>query len=587
LPLPPAARLTLSRGRLLRSLTPSLIFFGLAIPLILLLAWPVLFTEATINGDWVQHFWFIYHQSLSIRSGHAPSLFLNYENGVFYPLYAFYGGTLYALAGIVSLLLGNAPLQAYSLGYVADFAAAYGGWYWISRSAGLGRWSAHIPGLLFITSPYYLTDIYGRGDWAEFSAVSMIPLVVASGLSVLRDDRVRVWPALALAISSIVFMGSHNITLLWGSTVLALIAVLILVLVPQARSQVSRAGLIRVACLVIPALMVDMWFLLPAIVYQSQTAISGEYAFWQEVLKRTLPLVSAAHLFTISRASDSPEGPNFALSLPIVVMAWALMSIAVMVMMRSWMWLRVMLILSAIAALLGVVMTHPALIGDLPRPYTLVQFSYRLETYVLLGISGAVLAVLVGVQKGKGELRVWTWTIIPVLLVSLVGAIQQAAAYPEKAYAKYPPRSALIKDYIKSPLPGNKLTDYVDVNHPHISAAGLPKLEFPPAAVHNDHVSVAVSQSPGTLVDTNLESDATFVNLKGATFAGVDETGYSVLRVGGGTPAAGSTQTISISPANGPPVVIGRLLALLGIAALIMQLVVLPIRRSLRSRRAG
>ena len=135
---------------------------------------------------------------MAIKANHLPSLFLNYPYGVLYPEYAFYGGTLYALTGTLSLALGNTPVATYVLTYLLGFAAAYGGWYWIARMVGLGRWWSHVPGLVFITSAYYLTLIYARGDWPEYIAVSTIPLMVASGLSVLRADRLRLWPALVL-----------------------------------------------------------------------------------------------------------------------------------------------------------------------------------------------------------------------------------------------------------------------------------------------------------------------------------------------------------------------------------------------------
>ena len=180
------------------------------------------FTSSYFVEDWLNHLWYMWHQSITIRENHLPSLFLNYSNRVFYPHYAFYGGTLYALVGTLSLALGNAPMETYILTYLLGFAASYGGWYWIARICGLGRWQAHAPGLVFITSAYYLTLIYGRGDWPEFLGVSMIPLMIAAVLSIIRADRLRLWPAVALTVSSVVFFGSHNLTMIWGSTLLAL-----------------------------------------------------------------------------------------------------------------------------------------------------------------------------------------------------------------------------------------------------------------------------------------------------------------------------------------------------------------------------
>jgi hypothetical protein len=159
---------------------------GAALLLIGALSRPLVFSGSYFGDVWLEHLWFLWQQSLAIRADHVPSLFVNYAYGVYYPHYAFYGGTLYALTGTLSLLLGNAPLETYILTYLLAFAAAYGGWYWLARQAGVGRWRAHAPGVVFITASYYLTLIYERGDWPELVGVSVIPLMVASGLSVLR-----------------------------------------------------------------------------------------------------------------------------------------------------------------------------------------------------------------------------------------------------------------------------------------------------------------------------------------------------------------------------------------------------------------
>jgi hypothetical protein len=58
--------------------------------------------------------------------------------------------------------------------------------------------------------------IYGEGAWPAFLASSMMPMIVAAGLSILRAERSRLLPACALAGSTIVFFGSHNITMVWG-----------------------------------------------------------------------------------------------------------------------------------------------------------------------------------------------------------------------------------------------------------------------------------------------------------------------------------------------------------------------------------
>ncbi len=558
-----------------------------ALLLIGVLAWPLLFSASAFNGDWLEQLWFMWQQGLAIRTSHLPTLFLNYPYGVFYPHYAFYGGTLYALTGTLALLLGNAPIDTYVLTYLLAFAAAYGGWYWLARACGLGRWRAQVPGLVFVTSSYYLTLIYERGDWPELIGVSMIPLMVGAGVSVLRADRLRVWPALALTVSGVFFFGSHSLTIVWGSTMIAVVGVAILVCVPRARREVTRAGAIRVAGLVVPALLLSAWFLLPAAAYESKTLIATEYPRWRQELRAMMYLVSVRHLFTISRASASTPGTAFALSLPILVMAWALASLAGFLRrgLRDT-WVRVLLICAASTVLLIVVMTHAGLILALPQAYATLQFSYRLESYVLLALSGTVLAILVLLARGGPGTRLSTWTLVPVLMVSVVGAIQQTDAYPELAN-RYTIFARLYR--LTPPTAGNPLFDYIDIRQPVVANHDGLEVDFAPTAVRDDRISELVHLLPGRLVDTNLQAPPSLVHVAGARIAGITPSGYDVLEMGPETPSApqsaadggasSSTDTISLSPAEPLPVVLGRVLTLAALAILLLQFLALAIRR--------
>ncbi len=418
----PVNRTARGGGRIL-SLRSTCLVAAPALLLIGLLSWPLLFSEAVFNEDWINHLWFIWHQSLTIRANGVPSLFLNYSHGVFYPQYAFYAGTLDSLAGVLSLALGNAPLQAYLLTYLIAFAAAYGGWYWMARMAGLGRWWAHAPGLIFVTSAYYITSIYTRGGWPEVMAVSAMTLMMASGLSVLRAERLRVWPALALVISTVVFFGSHNITMLWGVTTLTAAALVILACVPQARRQVKLAGVLRVACLAIPAALINAWFLLPAVAYKSETVIGGNYQGLEGLVRSSIGLVSVKHLLTVSRASATAPSIPFALSLPVLEILWVLASIVlVLAGRRLGMWGRMLLIVSALTVLVCLLMTHAGLLLSLPHIYASVQYSYRLESYILEGICAAVLIGLVLARGSSRRAQLWRWSLVPLLAILSAGS---------------------------------------------------------------------------------------------------------------------------------------------------------------------
>lgn len=550
------------------------------------LAWPMLFTSSGMAQDWVNHLWYVWRQGVAIERDGRPSLFLNDGGSVFYPLYAFYGGTIYSLAGALSVLLGGAPVKAYVLTYLLGFVAAYGGWYQLSRIAGLGRWSAQVPGLLFITSAYYLTLIYARGDWPEFIAVSMIPLLVAASLRVLLDDRLSLRWAILLVISALVLFGSHNITALWGVTMLIILGLAILAGVPQARRSVTRRGALRVVCLVIPAALVNAWYLFPELAYAQRTAISQTYNYAQS-LHNTSFLVSAGNLFTFSRAGAVANTPGFALALPVLTIAWVLASFVVSLARRhDGAWGRALWILAVVTVLFAFLMTRAGLILALPRPYTLLQFQYRLESYVLLALSATVLATLVLAQRRLGLQRWLSMAGVAIVVIaSVVGAVTQVDRYPRgdgSPGVVVPNRNIVFTPSEQPPRTAGGLGDYDDSTLALVNPPNAPALEFPPSAIRDDRVTISVRLPTGTLVRTNLAGAPYLVNVSGARVVGRDPEGHMVLQLA--RPASAGIQHISLRVSHRLPVVLGRLVTILSLLALALCLVVCFVRR-VRSHR--
>jgi uncharacterized membrane protein len=579
----------MSRGPQRAAIARRALVFGAAVLLLGSLTWPLLFTHSGFAGDWNHHLWLMWHQSIALESGDFPSFFLNSSYSVFYPTYAFYGGTVYAVGGLLSLLLG-APVAAYVLIYVLDFAAAFGGWYWLGRMAGVGRWLAMIPGLVFISSAYYILVAYPQGDWPEFTAISMISLMLASGLSVLCAKRLRIAPALALAISSILFFGSHNLTIMLGLTTLVLASVAVLLFIPDARQALTRRGIARVGAIAVPGAMVSAWYLLPTIAYHSSTRIDSEYGQARAELTGNVSLVGLGHLFTFSRTA----APG--MSLPALAIVWVLAAIVVLPRTsHNRTWVGMLLICSGISLLAAIAMTHPSLLLHLPRPYTLIQYSYRLEAYVLLGLCGAILAALVWGRDRSTHVpvcppppppprrvRVWVWMAIPVCAVSLGGAIYQISEFPYPGTDRY-----TTLEYFGEVETGDN-RDFQDVSQPVIPGQGLASVSIPPASVHGDHASFLTSKPRGTLLATNIGGGSNLVAITGAKDVGVDsQTGNMVIQVGAATDGQ-VEHTISVATASSLPIVLGRALTILGLAILALELlVVLALRLRARLSTAG
>lgn len=543
-------------------------------PLLLVgaLAWPMLFTDATFNEDWSNHLWYLWHQSRAIADAHRPSLFLSYSGGVLYPFYAFYGGTLYALAGALVLVLGDTPLQTYVLTYLLAFAAAYGGWLWMARMFGLRGWPAHVPGLVFVTSAPYLTIVYGLGDWAELIAVSAMPLMIAAALSVLRAPRLRIWPALALATSATVFFGSHLLTVIWGTTCLLVLAGAFAVWIPAARRTVTRAGVLRLAALLVPSALLSAWFLLPLMAYETQTVTAHSYPF-HDLLGRSMYTVAARHLFTLSRARDS--GSIVTLALPVLAIAWLLLSIAALLLdRRRGPWMRALLALAALTTALLVTMTHAGLIRALPRVYAIVEFSFRLESYVLLGVSAMLLATLVLMRDGGRRTTRWRWLLAPICAFSLLGALEQVGGYQPGIG-----RTAAMASLMQPTLEREGLLDYVDDELP-ILRSRYPEVTFAPAAALAGRTARVLAPPGARRIDTNLRAGPDLIHVTGARIVGTDSHADDVLEL---SPVPKRSTIVTAGASSTLPVRAGALVSVLALLALLAVLCAAAIR----GRRAG
>src|SRR6516165_3815235 len=272
------------RGRLLpsagdRRVRLAIIDVAIATLAVLLIASPMLFTSDGFAPDFTNDLWLAGYQHHAIAAHLHPTLFLHtQQSGVFYPIFAFYGGTLFALTGALGVVLGGSTILAFEVVTLAAIAAAYGGLFWLARQLGVKGLLAHAPAIVFVTSAYYVTDLYGKAAWAEFMAVSALPLLLAASLRLVRG-RWRVGPVACLVAASVVFSGSHNITLLWGST-LALLALAIYWLSSGRSRELPWRRMLAVAGVIALGVGLNGWFLLPDLRYAHDTIVSGEPSSW-------------------------------------------------------------------------------------------------------------------------------------------------------------------------------------------------------------------------------------------------------------------------------------------------------------------
>jgi hypothetical protein len=548
---------------------------------------PMLFTERTFDRDWSNHLWLARMQGANISADGHPGLFLHAASpnpgidlGVYYPQFAFYGGTLYAAAGALGLLIG--PVAAYLCFFAGGLAASLFGWVWIARQAGIPAPLALVPGVLHITSAYVLANMYGRGAWPEFVAAAMLPLVAASAWALLRSPRIEPWPAAALVVATVFLTGSHNITLVWGAVFLAAVAVAVAVAV--GREAVRGIGLRRVAAiggLMLLAAGLNGWFLLSDLAYAHQVGLTpydDGAKFFNEARVVLNPL----------RVVPSESGsPGLTAEAPVVALGWSVAALALCgagALTRAWRRLGAALGLLLLGFLSLVLRDDPTVgaigrfvWGALPSPLRYVQFAFRLQTYVTLLVCGLVVVALAAIVRApRGARRTGLVSAVAIVTtLSLYQAVHQAWRQPSFSST----RSFLTDRPVREvPVTWSDPGNFRDHAAPVIAAT---------RRVHLDPDLVAEGRgvrlpSGSDTVATNIGAGPSLVRLEGADPVGRLSGGQMVIRPV--SPAA----DLRVRAARTVPVVFGELLTLasaltLGGAALVRRR---RDRRAVRHRRA-
>ena len=559
-----------------------------AIPVLAIgtIVWPMLVHPHAAYGsdDWLNQLWYVWHQTDWMQDHVLPTYYVNYPGAVLYPHFAFYAGPLSALASTTSLIVGSDGLAGYIAWWVLAAGGAYGGFYWLGRMAGLGRFAAQVPALIFITSAYYITLIYARGDWPEFAGVSSMPLLVASSLSMVRAHRLTLGPTAALAVSAILFSGSHAITLAYGAAFLLLVFAAFVVAIPEARRIVTRSGVLRWASVVVPAVMVNAWFLVPFGVYQHLTRMSVTNGFAQELLNVGKPMVRPEALFTLERASAIEPRQQFVVGLPVVAMAWVLVTLAAVLVGRagSTAWRRTLVVLVVLTAVVTALMMDVGLFLALPAKLQVLQFTYRLESFVLMGISAALIAALVVARDIKWRVaRGWMLLLVPLVAYSLMAASRQVDRRPLEEGL----RSTFtdFKTYLMGDYADGTLRERVE---------DLPMATFRWDRLRANHGAATVSAGPGEYVVSNLLTLVPLVHVDGAKIVAAQTTGeidkpslrLAVLQVDDDVPPG--PVTIRVRPASPWPVVLGKTLSVLGLLGLTAIFVTIGVGARRRRRSA-
>lgn len=542
----------------------------LAIPAgaILCLLAPILLTDRTFATDWGNHYWLVYMQGLDIKALHEPSIYLQSSLGAFYPYYAFYGGTFYAVSGLLADLFDTEA--AVLLSYAGAIVANYLGWTWIARQAGVRGWRAQLPGLIAVTAPLAVSNLYGRGGIPEVVGTSMLPLVAAAGISLVREPRLRLRDAAAFVAGLVFLTGSHALSMVWGVLFLALLALLLIACNWRfVRARAMR--LLGLAWLGVLAACVNAWMLGPLILFHSRTVENEPDPIGQQAY------TSAANLFRILR--DAPDPYSFVkadvnAALPVLALLWALVVGAV-----CWRVLgprrRALAIgLTVLLAALVLLILDWSLIAELPEFLQYIQFPYRLLTYADFCVVGMVTLVLAALERRGSAAATTAATAALAAIAAFNLAISVQQNFQVRSWLNG--RDEAIASSVNPPPSWYAIVQFGDGSAPVVKPTLPQPLTVPVEEGIRDSYTVAYPPGPAGTAQTNIDTGDYLVDVSGAEPVGRSEGGQMVVRL----PASPQQRTVVVSAEDGPAVVVSRwisLLALLG--ALLGVIAVVAVRR--------
>jgi hypothetical protein len=551
----------------------------------------MILTSRAYASDWSNNLWLVWEQSLNIKTLGHPSYFVQSGIGVFYPQFLFYGGTLFSVVGFVATIGGEHPLAAYVLMYFLALVSAYGGWLWLCHQLGLSGWRAHIPAILYVTSSYYVTNIYGRGDFGETVATSMIPLIVAGAVYLVSAGRWSVGPLAVFAAAVVLFTDSHPLTLVWGTTFLALLAVALSVAFWRpARARWRRiAAVVGVGAL---SLGVNAWNLLPTLVYHNRVLLAADTTITQ--LWYSTPGV----LFGVLRDTVNPAWitGDVQAQVPVLAIAWALVTAAAAWRFSPGSMRRTVVSLAALLGFLVWLTLSPGVLEALPKPWNNIQFPFRLVTYVTLTGCALVAGALLMLRQGPWHLRRWSEVVLAlVAAISVALATQQVWDTPSFFFKH---RTDIFSSAVNPPASYYAGVVFTDISAPVVRPTisqlqggtplvARPGLEMPSSPFTTNYRYPIVVSQPGT-VATNVATGPYLVTVKGAVPVGrtplapggLRGSSFMVVRVAG---KPGEHETISFSTTPSRALKLGLIGTYVSLAGLFLLLAGVFVSRRRRS----
>ena len=390
--------------------------------------WQPMLSSAQFFVDWVNSYWLV----LASVTPEFPQWGFGKTIGLvgLEPWQLFYGGYLFQFLGKLSELttvFGIDALAIYRLSYVVLAILGLISIMAIGRALRIKQLYYTSLALIYMGTPYLLTNAFGRGAYSEYVATALIvPLCAFVYMYISGYRSHRFVELVVFTLGLTLFLTTHLLSLVL--TTLSICIVVLSCMDVRSFKKIlkylskSRKRFYTLVCCASAAVFFSSPQLLPAILSQSGVPLS----------KPTSVVDTFSKMATLFRPYPytpvESTTPGLKTQIPTLLLVWVII-------VSIFLWKRIggkdqsILVRFSIALVIHILLiTNGTLWTYLPRYFQVIQFSYRFITYATIVILMASIFVCKSISKidlAQFEKVLLGFSLVAVCIVSLCFAFQQ------------------------------------------------------------------------------------------------------------------------------------------------------------------
>ncbi|OGY24663.1 MAG: hypothetical protein A2172_03665 [Candidatus Woykebacteria bacterium RBG_13_40_15] len=324
--------------------------------------------------DYYYHQRYIYETSKNLKLGRLKSLSITDElmpiNS--FPLFQYYNAGPLTVLGLINIALDN-PVLVYTLGIWLFTFIFVVGVYSFSKSISKSESTSLVTAFIFVTFPYYLTNLLSRSAFTEYLAISLLPIIlflIYKFLTIIKSKNLSLASYLIISslliVFSTIFLLSHNLTVLFSILLLTLPFIFLLI-------KYLPLNLTQILLFIGPFFLIGsnvLFYWIPVISSRDNISLSSSFnpEFVSYYTFVSTPDIVLSLLPKSSQGSTTPE-LYLQIGLPVILLL-------ILFFQRKRIYIYLLL------SFIFILLFYKEIWSVLPKVLTTIQFSYRLLSYI-------------------------------------------------------------------------------------------------------------------------------------------------------------------------------------------------------------